>query len=217
MFLACAQDGIRIEASPHSSATCPSCRAIVIPKCGSIVTWHWAHQASPDCDPWFEHETEWHLGWKKIVERRFCEVVIGPHRADIRGPDGVVTELQHSSISPEEIAERERFYGNMRWIFDVSECADRFSLRTRYADDGNTYTSFRWKHARKTVAWTTAPTWLDFGDGLMLRLKKIQKVGTVRGWGYETTRTDFARQYFGRSVVAVPETFTFLVGRKRIF
>lgn len=46
---------------------------------------------------------------------------MGPHRADIRRDDGLVIELQASSISAEEIAEREAFYGEMVWLLDGRE------------------------------------------------------------------------------------------------
>jgi hypothetical protein len=31
-------------------------------RCGQIVTWHWAHLAREDCDPWAEPDTVWHRG-----------------------------------------------------------------------------------------------------------------------------------------------------------
>jgi len=43
---------------------------------------------------------------------------MGPHRADIRTPGGLVVEIQHSGISSEDVAAREAFYGNMVWLLD---------------------------------------------------------------------------------------------------
>ena len=109
------QDGTRTTAVPHLTATCPSCDHPVVAKCGSIVTWHWAHQARADCDPWAEPDSEWHHRWQDAAPPHQREVIIGNHRADIVTGDGAVVELQHSTISPEEIAEREAHYGRMWW------------------------------------------------------------------------------------------------------
>lgn len=102
-------------------ATCPLCSGRVIAKCGTRVTHHWAHEATTDCDPWSEPEGEWHRAWKSLVRPEQREVTMGPHRADIVSASGQVIELQHSSISAEDIAERCAFYHPMIWVFDVSK------------------------------------------------------------------------------------------------
>ena len=121
----------KLRASPELKGICPVCGTDVIPKCGSLVTWHWAHSYRQDCDPWSEPISPWHVSWQDIVLPDFAEVVLGPHRADILGNSDTVIELQHSSINSEQIAEREQFYGNMVWLFDATcrfggiECGDR--------------------------------------------------------------------------------------------
>ena len=104
----------KATASPGTSGTCPSCGASLIPKCGSIVSWHWAHK-SCDCDKWSEPESEWHIGWKRQFPSDWHELVMGPHRADVGTERGVI-EIQRSSISSEEIQEREEFYKRMIWV-----------------------------------------------------------------------------------------------------
>jgi competence CoiA-like predicted nuclease len=119
-------DGLKILAEPDvQGATCPSCCANVRAKCGNHNVWHWAHIDTEDCDTWSEPEGKWHLGWKEVFPKDWREVVIGEHRADIRTTGGLVVELQHSSITPEVVAERENFYGNMIWIFNATEYVDR--------------------------------------------------------------------------------------------
>lgn len=112
-------DGRRQLAAPGAIGVCPSCGARLIAKCGRVYAWHWAHEAA-DCDPWSEPEGEWHRGWKQLFPAEWREVVIDPHRADLRVPGGVI-ELQHSSISAGEIEERERFYGRMVWVVNAEE------------------------------------------------------------------------------------------------
>jgi hypothetical protein len=109
--------GNRVEATPNQKASCPCCGGEVLAKCGEVVTWHWAHK-SRDCDPWSEPESEWHREWKSLFPREMQEVVIGPHRADVLSPRGVI-ELQHSSISAAEIRKREQFYEKMVWVIDA--------------------------------------------------------------------------------------------------
>ena len=99
-------------------------RSPLPPECGKINVHHWAHHARADCDPWAEPMTEWHRGWQLAVPPERREVVIGPHRADIVTASGGVVEIQHSSVSPDVIAEREEFYGDrMAWIFDATQAA----------------------------------------------------------------------------------------------
>lgn len=118
-----AEDGPdrRIQAIPGAKGTCPICHAEVIPKCGEIKTWHWAHKSLEECDTWHEPEGDWHFNWKKLAGLENTEIVIrkpdGIHRADIK-IDGLVTELQHSPLSPKEVRERESFYGSMIWVID---------------------------------------------------------------------------------------------------
>ncbi|MBN8609165.1 MAG: hypothetical protein J0L92_01170 [Deltaproteobacteria bacterium] len=116
------QLGSRVEATPGGRAACPGCAEPVVAKCGELVTWHWAHASGrTDCDPWWEPETPWHREWKSHAPLERQEVVRGSHRADVVLPDGYVIELQHSPISPEEIREREAFYGRMAWLFDARD------------------------------------------------------------------------------------------------
>lgn len=114
--------GQLIRAVPGASATCPGCGAQLRGKCGAAKKqiWHWAHLAA-DCDPWHESEGEWHLAWKNRAPEGCTEVVIPPHRADIRTRQGIVIELQASPIDATEIAERESFYDRMIWLLDGRE------------------------------------------------------------------------------------------------
>lgn len=107
------------QAWPGAKGTCPSCGAELVPKCGEITSWHWAHKAR-DCDSWGEPESEWHLAWKQRFPSDWQERVMGQHRADVLTPRGVI-EFQRSGISPEEIRSREAFYGRMVWVVDARE------------------------------------------------------------------------------------------------
>jgi len=108
MLYALDQNGRRIEPSRDALGTCELCGNPVIPKCGTILRHHWSHRAV-DCDPWGESETEWHRGWKLRANPECREVVLGNHRSDIRHADGLVIELQHSSIIVDDILARETF------------------------------------------------------------------------------------------------------------
>lgn len=147
-------NGKRIQATPFDRAECPSCRRQVIAKCGEIVSWHWAHR-NDECDPWHESESVWHIKWKERFPSTWQEVVIGSHRADIQTSQGIVIELQASSISAREIREREEFYENMVWLIRGADF--HFRLRQR---DG--FLSFRWLWPAKTWWMATKPIFVDF-------------------------------------------------------
>lgn len=148
MYLAETGPNERIAATPGAAGACPICHMEVIPKCGEIKTWHWAHKSLKDCDHWAEPESEWHLGWKKLAGLDNSEVVIrkdeGIHRADIK-IDNRVIELQHSSLSPKDVREREEFYGNMIWVIDGDELLKNAILERWISKEETFYHTFTCK------------------------------------------------------------------------
>lgn len=175
------------EATPGAIATCPQCRDALRAKCGEIVSWHWAHLAGADCDPWAEHETDWHIEWKRHCPQ--TEVVIthgATHRADGVTPMGVVVEFQHSQISAAEIAEREAFYGRMVWLFDAREpfAAGRLAV---WETRGHKW--IEWKHHRRSVAKCSKPVFLDTGVSIV----RVGNNFAYGKWGATmSTRNQFA-------------------------
>lgn len=169
-------------AEPDLIGHCPACGAGVIPKCGELVVHHWAHRAAGDCDQWAEPESTWHAQWKTAVPIERREVVTGPHRADAVAGDGSVCELQHSTIPPEQVRERETFYGReMRWIFDARD--KDFELQPR--DDDEKYPHGWWFH--RSARWPTIKlckrrVMLDLGERGVLSCEWINANGSA-GWG----------------------------------
>jgi hypothetical protein len=196
MIFASEPSGYRIKAFRKGKALCPACRAEVIAKCGKINVWHWAHKKDSDCDSWADPDTRWHLGWKNLFPE-WSEIMVEKdgkrHRADLLLPNGIVVELQHSYISPDEIREREQFYGRMIWIFDIQDCLslnpDTGEPRFLLWDKGS-YWTFRWKHPKKHIAFAKATTWLDLGDEQVFVLKKFYTDEHYAGWGYVQSKFD---------------------------
>jgi competence protein CoiA len=188
--------GKRLEAAPGRKGQCPGCEAELIPKCGEILTWHWAHYARPDCDPWWEPESAWHRAWKARVRPECRECPIGPHRADIRLPTGVVIELQASPLAPAAIREREGFYGRMLWLWRAGAFAERLRFRQR---DG--FVSFRWERPRPTLYAIRRPLFWDLEDGTLFHVKRLyphqRGLGHTGGWGQFVTSEAFLTQYVG--------------------
>lgn len=151
-------------AHPGTTGTCPGCGATVIPKCGEILEWHWAHRFS-DCDHWSEPESKWHLDWKRLFPSEWQEVPMGPHRADVLTPHGVI-EFQKSPISRQDIRDRERFYGDMIWVVDASA----FTFEPYRTRTGAPY--FRWLWPRKSWQAATKPVLLDVGDANLYQIDR---------------------------------------------
>jgi len=199
MLYAYSDIGQKIRATPNAIAACPECGEGVMAKCGEINIWHWAHKRRGDCDIWGECETQWHLTWKSYFPAECVEISIGgngtKHRADIRTPNGIVIELQHSPISVEKIREREQFYGNMIWIFDVREphSAERLYFRNK----GDFHT-FRWEHARKSLAFARAESLWDFGAMQLFNMKKMYTDAPHGGWGKLVDIDYFIQQHGGQ-------------------
>jgi competence protein CoiA len=175
----------KVTAEPNQHGICPHCGAKTISKCGQIIRWHWAHAVGAECYA-TEPETEWHLQWKSLFPAEWVErtVTIGgvTKRADVLLPDGTAVELQHSSISPDEIHARESHYRRVIWLFDATEAYanDRLSIR-----DKGEYCTFRWKHGRKTIEWASEK-YIDTKPATWYGIFRISKMYTnegCAGWG----------------------------------
>jgi competence protein CoiA len=116
-------NGQRHEAQPNLSGKCPTYGHPMVAKCGEVKIWHWAHQGSRHCDPWWENETEWHRAWKGQFPVDWQEVVHQAkngekHIADVKTDHDWVIEFQHSYIKPEERRSRDTFYPKLVWVVD---------------------------------------------------------------------------------------------------
>ncbi len=178
---------------------CPSCGAIVIAKCGSLVTHHWAHKSRAECDPWSEPIGPWHLEWQSLVEDEFVEYLMKPHRADILGNKDVIVELQKSPIPLDHIAARESFYGNMVWLFDATERFEMIRTGPR--------TFFSLKHT-KHITKCTKPVFLDFGNTVVEVEAFTTALAKLDGYGRTRSRQWFADTYLSTRLrpVHIPDT-----------
>jgi len=164
----------------------------VLAKCGAIVVHHWAHLADLDCDPWWEHETEWHRAWKALFPVERVEVAIGDHRADIVAASGAVIELQNSAIAPAEIVERERVYRRMVWVLNAAAFRENLFVMGRY-EDSDAF-KLRWRNHRSSWRFARKPVFLDLGDaGLetVLGTKAMVFEHPLHGPKYAVRRNDY--------------------------
>jgi hypothetical protein len=146
----------RISASPNvKGVVCEICRTELITKCGVVKSWHFAHKSNKDCDDWYEPESEWHLKWKNEFTKDEQEVIIENHRADIKCK-GIIIELQNSSISPDDICDREKFYGNMIWLLNGETLAKNIELRSK-----TEYISFSWKNPPQSWFYSDKKSYID--------------------------------------------------------
>lgn len=219
-------DGRTVEATPSTKGTCPGCGAEVRAKCGRIKIWHWAH-ISADCDPWSEPESQWHRDWKACAPIEQREVVMErdgvKHRADavVRGK---VLELQSSPISVDDIEDRERFYGDMAWLFRVHwqerlkhvpfPRAWMSSVRAFFAGGVQKIgpLGFQWKRPAQTLLSVTKPMFWDVGGevwrvelGPHAVLNELALISSGRSIDYNQpglTAADFLRgsDVYGRIV-----------------
>lgn len=118
-------NGEKQGATKGEKGLCLCCGRDVIAKCGEIRCNHWAHKNTEEC-PYSQKEpkTRWHLDWQNHFPKEWQEVrcideQTGEiHIADIKTPNGLVIEFQHSAIKPEERLSREHYYKNMIWVVD---------------------------------------------------------------------------------------------------
>lgn len=133
-------DGQRQKPQPLLKGICQACGKPALAKCGEKILWHWAHQSRNSCDPWWENETDWHRRWKYMFPEDWHEVVRHDsatgerHIADVLTSNGLVIELQHSAMPPDELRSREAFYKRMIWIVDATPFASQFTVEYKLPD-----------------------------------------------------------------------------------
>jgi hypothetical protein len=198
----------RIEATPHASGTCPSCKAEMLARCGSKKVWHWAHKGRRHCDHWWENETEWHRDWKNLFPADWQEVPARDntgelHIADIKTPYGLTVELQHSAIKLEEVKKRTIFYNNIIWIIDgnrrPTDRAQYDRMLSEYRPqriDGIDIYTVHVLDTRLLKEWGSLGRFIgfDFGGDSLCLLTAAQ-----HNWRY---LFDFPKEKFVQSVIA---------------
>lgn len=160
------EQDVSVEPSKDATGRCPLCKTDVLAKCGKIIPSYWAHKSVQDCDPWWEPEGVWHRTLKGFYPREYQEVTIGRHRADVHR-NGCTLELQHSSISPEMIQERERFYKKIIWFVDANAFWGKNVLAApNGSEDGTRNYTLQWKRRRKCWDFSRADILFDTPYGL---------------------------------------------------
>lgn len=197
MLYAKTPDGEKVLPVKGMEALCPLCNGEVIAKCGMINIHHWAHKSIENCDEWDYGESDWHLSWKALfpadnVEKTIIKDGI-THRADVLGNTGIVIELQHSPLSPEKIRERELFYENMVWVFDIHQ-----SRIYRVKNIDNNIFCFRWLYPKPSLKYCTKPIYFDIITGKNNKwLLKVISIKKYHGFGIGSwiTKDEFISTY----------------------
>jgi len=184
-------NGNRIKAIPNTEAVCPYCKGEVIPKCGTMNIWHWAHRVH-DQNCIYKEMSEWHrelqqkaevLGWE-------IEAHIKYRIADC-AYKGNIIELQKSPISTEEIIARNINYDaenkKINWIFDYRNKVETMDLTL--VDD---IVKFKQRWPKKSIVIlfnyiddNNKPVWgnvgLDIGYGKLIDVIKMYDNGNGYG------------------------------------
>lgn len=139
------ENGQKIEVEYSGQrAICFCCQSEVIGRDGPFRIKHWYHKNIKDCDSWHEPITQWHIDWQNQYPQECQEVEMidskdgTRHRADVRLNNGIVIEVQNSSINVQEIEQREKFYntnGRLIWVLNgenlLKKCSIRYQLERK--------------------------------------------------------------------------------------
>ena len=172
-------NGEKMLASPGERGDCPLCDGETIARCGEIYVWHWAHRSlDGNCEG--GEETDWHRAWKSVFPKDVVEVVINKDgrkkRADLLLPNGWIVEFQNSPITHDEVVDRDKFYGKVLWVYNLTECLPR--LRFWLKDE---YCTFSWIRPRSYPTYGREFVW-DLGD-YVYAPKKLYFGSRTTGWG----------------------------------
>lgn len=186
------------RASHGARATCPECRGSVYARMPEHAIRHWAHTPLPDgethqCSRDSGEMSEWHRKWQfQRTDLQCIEVVGEGHRADVINAGGIVIEFQRSSITPEDVTARERYWRKGVWVLDGTpneEGEERVELR-RHPDqpENDPYRSFHWPRAPLLLYRAKWPLWIDLGKPGLLQ---VRHAAQSRGGGWVVEREWF--------------------------
>lgn len=123
-----------------AKGVCPVCGEEVLAKCGKIKAHYWSHLADSKC-VYKGNKGEWHIAWQNEFPDDWQEVLLintennERNLADVRTPNGLILEFQHSHIKDEEKTARELFYKNMCWVVDGTNWSKiRTYFENKYKD-----------------------------------------------------------------------------------
>lgn len=204
MSLTAIHGGHTILATPDGprEAKCRDCGDAMRPRCGEVITWHWAHLADPDrvCVPGGERETEWHREWKATcADPDRIEVAQDNRRADVMTPYGWAVEFQHSSLDVGEVRSRERDWRRrMVWVFDCLDVFDAARLEVKRFEDedaplGRRSWNLYWRWAKDHVlAASRVPVFLHIRPDELIYLGRWRdKQKPLYGYGWKISRDEF--------------------------
>ena len=195
--------GEKIEATPKARGICLSCGENLIAKCGPKIVWHWSHRSKTICDSWWENETQWHRDWKNQFPREWQETLVADdngnrHFADIRTPNGLVVEFQHSYLSARERQKRVKFYKRLIWVIDGKRRITDFSKfeGARKRAIGRKFGSVLYErlnryNSRLVDEWYGQVAAFDFGRETIWLLKNSDNNW---GFGYEMEKEEFLKR-----------------------
>lgn len=174
-----------------------SLSAQLVAKKGTINSHHYAHKYSGNRDIWLDPlMTEWHRSYQEMCAKEYVEYRIEKngklHIADVYNK-GCVIELQHSPISQETVDQRERFYGNMIWLFDYTCNSD--TIKGTVILDAKKMVKVK---LNRTLCKTTKPTYLDIGSHILRYICASDKKAV---WCMVINKSEFIQHYFGNIAI----------------
>lgn len=165
-------------ASKENTYYCPICNESLILKKGKVNIDHFAHFNSECTDKWNYDMSEWHYNMQNRFRPEQREVVVKHngqvHRADILYNKKVI-EFQNSTITAEEIAERNTFYNSagydVAWVFNVQEQYDL--ERIYWIESKENKLLLGWKYAMRCLK--SFPTLNKYNKNIILYLYWIDE------------------------------------------
>lgn len=154
------------DANRETKYFCPVCQEPVILKRGHIVSAHYAHKNNVCKDDWHHDMSEWHSSMQNRFPEDQREIVVKNngkiHRADILSKNKVI-EFQHSSISSDELMERNAFYTKagyqISWVFDLQE--EYNSGKIKFIQEYNSGIRFAWENPKGYMRFFPTPKKYD--------------------------------------------------------
>jgi competence protein CoiA len=206
MLLALNENNKLIKATDKKqNAKCPNCNS----EMGSYISSfnednHWFHRPGSVCIGEKEPKTEWHFDNQNLfqdydLEKTFLKGGISK-RADVMINDNLVIEFQHSSITEDEILQRNQHYGKVVWVFDANE--PYTNERLKIWESGE----FEWIKPRKTIISSNMPVFLSIGTGFY-HFHVITKDYKYTDEGFEGMHSF----YYGRGKIYNREQFKTLI------
>jgi competence CoiA-like predicted nuclease len=158
-------------------AYCPICKTELVLAIYTNEVDRFRHKPNTGCTYGQNQINDWHIEWQSLFKNTEINYPELGLRADVVFKNGLILELQNSSIAWTELRNRESKYKKMVWLFNLT---NEKHYKNTLLKNG----LFRWEYPDKHWLMFTKPSFFQIEDDLIIDFRNIQLHHAENAGGY---------------------------------